>query len=58
VENLEDSVIRNIGNGKKDEDSSTEVLDPLSNFGVDLSGDFLKSFLGGLAKAHQPWWKG
>jgi hypothetical protein len=57
VEKLEDSVISKIGNSK-DEDSSTEVLDPLSSSELDFPGGFLNSFFGGMAKARQPWWKG
>jgi hypothetical protein len=58
VEKLEESVIRRTGNDKKDESSSTEDLDPLSNSDLGFSGGFLNNFFGGIAKARQPWWKG
>jgi hypothetical protein len=58
VEKLEDSVIKKIGNGKTEEDSSTEVLDPMGTSDFGFSGGFLNSFFGGMAKARQPWWKG
>jgi hypothetical protein len=58
VDKFEDSVIGKIGNGKTDDDSSTEVLDPIGSPDLGFSGGFLNSFFGGMAKARQPWWKG
>jgi hypothetical protein len=55
---MEDSVIGKIGNGKTDDDSSTEVLDPIGSPDLGFSGDFFNSFFGSMAKARQPWWKG
>lgn len=57
MEKFEDSVIRKVGNGKSEEES-TEVLDPMGSSDLGFSGGFLNSFFGGMAKARQPWWKG
>jgi hypothetical protein len=62
VQKLEYSVSSKIGNRKKDESSSTDLLDPMGSSNVGFSGGFLRNMFGtmgaGLAMARQPWWKG
>jgi hypothetical protein len=57
-----ESAVSQIGNQKKDESSSTELLDPMDSSDLGFSGGFLSNLFGnmgaGLAMARQPWWKG
>jgi hypothetical protein len=59
VQKLEDSAASKIGNRKKEESSSTDLLDPMGTSTIDFSGGLLSNLFGaGLAMARQPWWKG
>ncbi|KDR10948.1 transforming growth factor-beta-induced protein ig-h3-like [Zootermopsis nevadensis] len=57
-----ESTISHTGNQKKDESSSTELLDPMGSSDIGFSGGLLSNLFGsmgaGFAMARQPWWKG
>lgn len=62
AQKFEDSVTSKMGNRKKDESSSTDILDPMGSSNIGFSGGFLSNMFGsmgaGLAMTRQPWWKG
>ncbi|XP_023708109.1 transforming growth factor-beta-induced protein ig-h3, partial [Cryptotermes secundus] len=62
AQKFEDSVTSKIGNRKKDESSSTDILEPMGSSNLGFSGGFLSNMFGsmgaGLAVTRQPWWKG